>query len=115
MAKKIGPIEKTLRAAKAWLDSPDRLVTNWNYMAQDKYGKPVLIDDAKRLHTDICRACLMGAVYAAAPFADAKVTHAFIYQRRSKTVQHYFCRPRSFREAHAFYDRAIADAHRQGV
>lgn len=113
MTKKIGPIEKTLRAAKAWLNSPERLVKDWGNMLEDKNGLPVTRETLPRER--ICHACLMGAVYAAAPLVDAKIAHEFIYLRRPRTVEHYFLRPRSFRAAHAFYDRAIAAAHKQGI
>ena len=114
MTKKIGPVEKTLRAANRWLNSPERLVKDWYHMLEDKNDVPLECEPPIRRER-ICRACLLGAVYAAAPFADARVAHEFIYYQRPKTLEHYFSRPHSLREARAFYDRAIAAAHKQGI
>ena len=112
MTKKQGPVEKILRKRRRWFRSEDRLVKNWfNTTECDNKG-------------NVCRACILGAVDLAycPPPPDPLIYPMISPEQRARDLlaraagkSFRFSSPHKLNVVHRIYDKAIADAHIQGI
>ena len=106
---------RVLKKAKAYLDSPDKLVKDWGnyYEYKDGTGSWCNSNMTKKKLPKVCKVCALGATvvarYSYKLDGRDKLARLVLEQVSMKYVGSYFCfgTDHTLEEVHELYDKAI--------